>query len=206
MSFLAPRTTARPAGQFAAKLRRCASARNGWDPAAATAPARESHAARTDHSPRGRLARTVMDQGFPAARALPPGYRKAYAPTSGPADSRLRLAPRDCRLLRAIRAALAARRHRRPRRAAIPGPSCARRDSDPCGPRPSGPAGFADWPRRPQSIQAIDAHAGLEAVAILHDVGEHAPHVAVINVSGKHERLLCAELQLHGAGGGAGSR
>src|SRR2546425_5880341 len=87
MSFLDPRTTARRAGQFAAKLRRCASARNGWGPAPATAPARESHAARTDHSPRGRLARTVMDQGFPAARALPPGYRKAYAPTSGPADS-----------------------------------------------------------------------------------------------------------------------
>src|SRR6267378_61127 len=111
MSFLDPRTIARRAGQFAAKLRRCASARNGWGPASATAPARESLAARTDHSPRGRVARTVMDQGFPAARALPPGYRKAYAPTSGPADSRLRLAPRDCRLLRAIRAALAARRH-----------------------------------------------------------------------------------------------
>src|SRR2546426_3592277 len=104
MSFLAPRTTARRAGRFAATLRRCASARNGWGPAAATAPARESLAARTDHSPRGRVARTVMDQGFPAARAPAPGYRKAHAPTSGPADLRLRLARRDYRLLRAIRA------------------------------------------------------------------------------------------------------
>ncbi len=49
-----------------------------------------------------------------------------------------------------------------------------------------------------QCIQAINAHAGIEAVAIFHDVGEHPPHVAVINVSGKHERLLRAELQLHG--------
>src|SRR6266436_4349891 len=113
--------------------------------------ARESLAARTDHSPRGRVARTVKDQGFPAARALARRYRKAYAPTSGLADSQLRLARRDSRLLRAIRAALAARRHRRPRLAEIPGPSCAPRDSDPCGPRPSGPAGFADPVHRPSS-------------------------------------------------------
>src|SRR5258705_3605834 len=122
MSFLDLRTTALRAGQSAAKLRRCASARNGWDHDAATAPARESLAARTDHSPRGRVARTVKGQGFPAARAPAPGYRKAYAPTSGPADSRLRLARRDCRPLRALRAALAPRRHRRPRLAEIPRP------------------------------------------------------------------------------------
>src|SRR5882724_4311261 len=122
MAFLEPRTTALRAGQFAVKLRRCAIARNGWDPAAATAPARESRAARTDHSQEGRVAPSVKDRGFPAPRAPTLGNRKSRVPESGPADSPLRLARRDSRLVPAIRAALAGPRHSQPRRAAIPGP------------------------------------------------------------------------------------
>ena len=48
-----------------------------------------------------------------------------------------------------------------------------------------------------QRFQAIQPHARVKAFSIHNDIGQHAPHIAVLHVSRKHQRLFRTHLQLH---------
>ncbi len=48
-----------------------------------------------------------------------------------------------------------------------------------------------------QRFETIEAHTGVEALAVCNDVSEYSTHIAVLNIAVENQRLLGAEPKLH---------